>query len=57
MSVPNTSLVQRDPAIILSQFYDNIVQCVQTGGAGHLRGNVLSRWGHSSLPVNENGRN
>ena len=48
--------MQRDPAIVPLESDVTIVQCVRTGGAGQLRGNVLSRWGHSSYPVRENGK-
>ena len=40
---PQAALVQRDPAIVPSQSDDTLVQYVQTGGTGQLRGNVLSR--------------
>ena len=41
--IPKPILVQRDSAIVPSESDDTIVQCVQTGGAGQLRVNVLSR--------------
>ena len=40
---PQPALVQRYPAMVPSQSDDTIVQCVQTDGAGQLRGNALSR--------------
>ena len=40
---PQPILVQRDSAIVPSESDDTIVQCVQTGGAGQLQVNVISR--------------